>query len=43
MTTFRMFEYSKIEVNRLSTKQFQGDFLEMLKQFSGRGPKINCF
>ena len=35
-----------IEVNRSSTKQllnnFWGDFLEKLKQFSGRGSKMDC-
>ena len=35
-----------IEVNRSSTKQllnnFLGDFLEKLKQFSGRGSKVDC-
>ena len=35
-----------IEVNRPSTKQllnnFWGDFLEKLKQFSGRGSKMDC-
>ena len=41
MATFRMFE-----VNALSTKQllnnFWGDFLEKLKQFSGRRSKMDC-
>ena len=46
MTTFRMFEYLKNRSYRPSTKQslnnFWGDFLEKLKQFLGRGSKMDC-
>ena len=47
MATFRMFEYLNNEVNRPFTRQllnnFWGGFLENLKQFLGRGSKMNCF
>ena len=46
MVTFRMFKYLNNRSNRPSTKQLQnnfwGDFLEKLKQFSGRWSKIDC-
>ena len=42
MATFKMFEYLKIEVNRLSTKQlhFGVIFQKSLSNFWGEGQKL---